>query len=282
MDHYAQVNHIQLHYLDYPGAAPPLILMPGLTVNARSFDGLIAAGLSPALRVVAVDLRGRGLSDKPATGYTMEDHARDIIGLLDHLELAQVVMGGHSFGGLLTLYLAANYPDRISKAVVIDAAGEMHPDTLELIKPSVDRLGQTVPSWEQYLETMKSMPFFDGWWDPLIENFYRADVETLADGSVKPRSRPEAIIEAVEAGLGEDWNRHLANIKQPLLLLNAPGPFGPPGTPPVLPRENALATVNAVANGRYVEIPGNHWTMVFGDSARIMVEAITAFVHESP
>lgn len=278
MEQLVQVNNIQLHYLDHKGDFGPLVLMPGLTANAHSFDGLILAGLSPALRVLAVDLRGRGLSSKPESGYSMADHAADILGLLDALDIQKVMLGGHSFGGLLALYMAAHYPDRVRNLVVIDAAGSMHPKVRELIKPAVDRLGKKMPSWDDYLLAMKQMPFFRGWWDPTIESFYRADVEALEDGTVIPRSRPEAIIEAVNKALDEDWAKHLAVIKQPMLLLNALGSYGPPGTPPVLPRAQALETVRAVADGRYVEVPGNHMTMLFGEGAQRIVAEIIAFV----
>jgi pimeloyl-ACP methyl ester carboxylesterase len=278
MERFVYVNNIQLHYLDHLGGDPPLVLMPGLTANACSFDGLIKAGLSPVLRVLALDLRGRGLSQKPDSGYSMADHCADVLGLLDALELRQVVLGGHSFGGLLSIYMAAHHPERVSKLVIIDAAGSMHPQVRELIKPSVDRLGNVLPSWEAYLEAMKQMPFYQGWWDPTIESYYRADVEIRNDGTVKPRSRPEAIIEAVENALAEDWAQLLSAVRQPVLLLNAPGSFGPPGTPPVLPREQAMDTVNMLSEGRYVEIPGNHMTMLYGEGARRIVEAILAFV----
>jgi pimeloyl-ACP methyl ester carboxylesterase len=278
MERFVYVNNIQLHYLDHLGGDPPLVLMPGLTANACSFDGLIKAGLSPALRVLALDLRGRGLSQKPHSGYSMADHAADVLGLLDALELSQVVLGGHSFGGLLTIYMAAHHPERVSKLVIIDAAGSMHPQVRELIKPSVDRLGNVLPSWEAYLEAMKQMPFYQGWWDPTIESYYRADVEIRNDGTVKPRSRPEAIIEAVEKALAEDWAQLVTAVRQPALLLNAPSPFGPPGTPPVLPREQAMDTVNMLSEGSYVEIPGNHMTMLYGEGARRIVDAILAFV----
>ena len=278
MERFVYVNNIQLHYLDHLGGDPPLVLMPGLTANACSFDGLIKAGLSPALRVLALDLRGRGLSQKPDSGYSMADHCADVLGLLDALEFSQVVLGGHSFGGLLSIYMAAHHPERVSKLVIIDAAGSMHPQVRELIKPSVDRLGNVLPSWEAYLEAMKQMPFYQGWWDPTIESYYRADVEIRSDGTVKPRSRPEAIIEAVEKALAEDWAQLVTAVRQPVLLLNAPGPFGPPGTPPVLPREQAMDTVNMLSDGRYVEIPGNHMTMLYGEGARRIVEAILAFV----
>jgi pimeloyl-ACP methyl ester carboxylesterase len=278
MAHFVQTNNIQLHYLSHPGEGPILVLLPGLTANAHAFDGLIQAGLSPCYRVLALDLRGRGLSDKPASGYSMADHAADVIGLLDALELDQVSLGGHSFGGLLTLYIAAHWPERASKLVIIDAAGSMHPRARELIQPSVDRLGKIFPSWEAYLQAMKQMPFFEGWWDPTIESYFQADVQVNEDGTVQARSRPEAIIEAVSKGLTEPWPQHLALIRQPALLLNSLGAYGLAGAPPLLPLEQAQATVKALADCRYVEIPGNHMTMLFGQGAQRMVEAITDFI----
>lgn len=81
--------------------------------------------------------------------------------------------------------------------------------------------------------------------------------------------------------LTEDWAQHLADIKQPMLLLNATGAFGPSGAAPVLPREHALETVHAVSDGRYVQISGNHMTMLFEEGAKQIVDAITTFVHAS-
>lgn len=274
MDKQIATNGIHLHVLDNEGAGTPLILMPGLTANAHCFDGLMQAGLDQDYRTIACDLRGRGLSDKPDSGYTMEDHAQDIIGLLDALNLEKATMVGHSFGGLLSLYLAANHAERIEQIIVVDAAGEMHPEVLELIKPSVDRLGKAVASWEDYIAAIKQMPFFEGSWEAIMESHYRADVETLSDGRVMPRSKPEAIIEAVEQALAEDWDTHLANIKLPLLLLNALEGTAGEGSAPVLPFEQAMATVDAVANAQYLEVPGNHFTMLYGAGARRIVAAV--------
>lgn len=282
MSHFIQTNGIQLHYLQHGRqhneTTPTLLLMPGLTANAQSFDGLIAAGLAEHLNVLAIDLRGRGRSDKPASGYDLAAHAADIIGLLDKLGLAKVIMGGHSFGGLLSLYLAAHHPQRVEKLVVIDAAAAMHPNTRQMIQPSIDRLGKTLPSWSAYLAAVKQLPFFRDWWDPTIESYYQADIEALADGQVIPRSRPEAIIEAVDHVLSEDWQALLPCIHQPLLLLNAVEGFGPPGAPPLLPAEQAMETVNSVADGHYVAVSGNHITMLYGAGASTMSQAITRFI----
>lgn len=285
MNQFVQVNNIRLHYLDHrpddSGGAPILVLLPGLTANANCFDGLIEAGLSRRLRVLALDLRGRGLSDKPASGYSMADHAADVIAMLDALEIERAVIGGHSFGGLLTFYLAANFPDRFSKLVVIDAAVKLvNSQTRELIKPSLDRLGQRSPSWESYIEAIKRAPYFDGWWDRAIESYFRADVQFNEDGSVQPRSRPENIAEAIDKAQQEDWDTHLDAIKQPALLLCAHGSYGPVGAPPIVSPEQARATAAALADCRHVEAPGNHFTMLYGSGALRIVESIVEFVSE--
>jgi pimeloyl-ACP methyl ester carboxylesterase len=275
---FVKTNGIRLHYLDYQGTGPTLLLMPGLTANAHSFDGLVAKGLAAAVRLLAVDLRGRGLSDKPETGYTLAEHATDIIGLLDQLGLDKVILGGHSYGGLLGMYMADRYPERVEKLLVIDAAAEMHPDTRRLIQPAIERLGKPVSSWQTYLAAVKVMPFFYHWWDPLIERYFQADVEARPDGTVISRSKPEAIVEAVEYVLAEAWQDKLPQITQPTLLLNATGAYGLPGAPPLLPREQAIATVEKLSRGRYAEVTGNHITMLYGEGAQQIVKEIVKFI----
>lgn len=278
MDKYVQSNGLRLHYLEHAGDGPTLLLMPGLTANAHSFDGLAGAGLVPAIRLLALDLRGRGLSDKPVSGYGLAEHAADVIGLLDRLGLERVALGGHSYGGLLGIYLAAHHPERVTKLVVIDAAAEMHPETRQLIQPAIDRLGKPVPSWEHYLAAVKLMPFFHNWWDAAIESYFRADVETLPDGRVVSRSSPAAITEAVAHVLAEEWRAKLPLIEQPTLLLNATGGYGLPGAPPLLPRAQAEATVAALRHGQYRAVPGNHITLLYGEGAALMAKEIVKFM----
>lgn len=278
MDKFTQTNGISLHYLDHSGDEPTLIMLHGLSANAHFFDGLAASSLPN--RLLAVDLRGRGLSDKPETGYEMAEHAADIIGLMDNLGLDQVILAGHSFGGLLTCYLAANFPERVSKCIVMDS-GFMHPSVKELIKPSLDRLTQRIPSWEAYRDAIKNAAYWQGFWDTAVENYYRADVQSDDDGSVQARSKPENIAEAVDKALEEPWNKIFDRVQQPTIMLHAMGAFGAPGTMPVLPPEQALETVNALPNCRYQTVPGNHMTMLFGDNVEALAQEITTFLEES-
>ena len=276
---HVNANGIRQHYIDYAGEGPALILMPGLTANARFFDGLIGAGLAPALRVIAVDLRGRGETDQPDTGYSMAEHAADILALMDELGIEQVNLGGHSFGGLLTYYLAAHFPERFSRCVVIDAPAEVHQGIVEQIQPSLDRLNATFESIDAYLDYVRKMPYFDdGWWDDDAEAYYRSDVRGLPDGRVASVCRPEHIMQAVEATLEPDWPDLVSRIRQPTLLLRATDGFGPPGSPPILPADQAARTLARLQNGRLVELEGNHFTALFGAPARQASSEIVRFL----
>ena len=196
-DRYVETNGIRLHYLDHGGGEPTLVLAPGLSANAHSFDGLMRAGLGDVAHVLALDLRGRGESAAPPSGYAMEDHARDVIGLLDALELDRVVMGGHSFGGLLTYWLAANHPERVERCVVLDAPAGVSRTIMEQIEPSLGRLGHVYASWGEYLTLVRALPYFaGGGWDADVESYFRADARSLPDGMVQARSLPEHIRDA--------------------------------------------------------------------------------------
>jgi pimeloyl-ACP methyl ester carboxylesterase len=273
---FVQTNGIYLHYLDYEGNEPTIILTHGLTANAHAFDGLIEAGLSPKFRVISVDLRGRGLSDKPDTGYTMKDHANDILGLMDSLGLDKVVLGGHSFGALLTFYMANHYPERIEKMLLLDAAARLHPLTKDMLIPALSRLGQTYESFNTYLTKVKSSPYMT-YWEDTMKSYYQADVETFDDGSVKPRSKPEHITEAIMKGsFGEPWIDYIKSVEQPAILLN--GTMNYALDAPLLPKEFALETVELMHNCRYAEVWGNHQTMLYGQGAKDIVAGVISFL----
>jgi pimeloyl-ACP methyl ester carboxylesterase len=281
-DRFVEANGIRLRYLDWPGGAPPLVLLHGLSANANSFVGLAAAGLAPRFRVVAPDLRGRGRSDAPPHGYRMADHAADVIGLLDALGLDRVTLGGHSFGAYLALYIAAQFPGRVDRLVLLDAAMRMNPQVREPIKPSLDRLGATYPSSAAYLDEMRRAPHVVGCWDWGLEGYFRAEIAELADGTARSATSAAAVAQALDGVVSEPWPAIVARAVQPALLVNAPGAYGPPGTPALVPEENARETAQALHHGRYVRVPGNHLTMLFGSNAHEVARAIQAFLEAAP
>ncbi len=280
MNKFVNTNGIRLHYLEHEGDDPPrpaIIFLHGLTANANSFDNILHK--INGHRIIAVDLRGRGFSDKPDDGYTMEDHAKDIIGLMDSLGIKEAVLGGHSFGALLSIYLAANYSERVLKTILIDAAARLHPNVKEMVAPSMLRLGRVWNSFEEYLEIIKKAPYFNDGWLPEMESFYRADIRENNDGTITTQSSIATMTLAIEGALspGEKWLEYFKTIEQPSLLINGTEAYGPSGDP-ILPEELALETVNMMKNCIYKNVAGNHLTMVFGKGAEETVLAIESFL----
>jgi pimeloyl-ACP methyl ester carboxylesterase len=277
VDRFAMIDGLNTHYLDYPGPEPAMVLLHGLSANANEFGGLIEAGLTKHHRVIAPDLRGRGKTDKPASGYSMSQHAADVIGLLDHLGLDRVVLGGHSFGALLTIYIAANFPDRVIRAIVIDAAIVFHPEVVELLKPSLARLERVMPSADAYMSEMRAAPHV-GPWNNAIEGYFRAELKENPDGTVQSLTSANAVEQALRGVQTEPWADLVARVGHPVLLLNATEGYGPPGAPPLVPRDHAITTANAFRDCRYVPVPGNHMTMVFGENAAVVTREIEQFL----
>jgi pimeloyl-ACP methyl ester carboxylesterase len=275
-DHIIKTNNIDLHYIEHnPKGSPTLVLIHGLTANAHAFDGLIAHGLTKHFHLISPDLRGRGLSSKPAFRYALEDHAQDILGLLDHLNIGKALLGGHSYGGLLSVYIAANYPDRVEKLIILDAAAEMNPNAPAMLGPTLSRLDKTFPSYESYLAEMKASPQ-NTFWDKNMETYYRADANTREDGTVNPYPNLVNIIEVATGVAQQPWVETFKQVKQPALLVNGLDDYTMDA--PLLPDFKAKETVALMQDCKYVAVDGNHHTMLYGDNADHVVRAIESFL----
>src|SRR5262249_2716320 len=114
-------------------------------------------------------------------------------------------------------------------------------------------------------------------WDPHMEDFFRADVQINPDGSVVRRASADTIRQVIAGQGAVNWLDILGKIKQPSLLVNAPGPYGPGDTPAMMPKEQALQTAGLLGNCRYVEVPGNHLTMLYV-GVNETAKAVTDFV----
>lgn len=256
-----------------------MVLAPGLTSNCHVFDGLVAHGLPSGSHPLAFDLRGRGESDRPSLGYSLSDHSDDVIAALDTIGVDRFVMGGHSFGGMLSFWMAAAYPERIIACVAMDPPEGVDAETRSQIQPAVDRLSLVVPSFEEYLVAAKAMPYYEGWWDPLMEPFFEADLEKI-DGGMRPRPRPQTIEETLDGCVAVDWVETVNSVIQPTLVVRATLPYGPPGADALLPPDQAGRIMSRLDNARLVEVEANHMTMLFGDAAARTTGAILEFVKE--
>ncbi|WP_156726327.1 alpha/beta fold hydrolase [Streptomyces apocyni] len=116
----------RLSYLDFGGPGRPLLALHGHFNEARTFTGL-AQALAPVWRVVALDQRGHGFSDRP-TDFSREGYVHDAAALIAHLGLRRTVVLGHSLGGVNAYQLAARHPAVVSALVIEDIGTETDDD----------------------------------------------------------------------------------------------------------------------------------------------------------
>jgi pimeloyl-ACP methyl ester carboxylesterase len=118
----------QLAVREFRGDGRGFLLVHGLASNARVWDGVARVLAGHGHRVVAVDLRGHGLSEAPDDGYDTDTAADDLAGLAAALELHRPVAVGQSWGGNVVLSLAARHPG-VAAAVACVDGGWLRPSS---------------------------------------------------------------------------------------------------------------------------------------------------------
>jgi pimeloyl-ACP methyl ester carboxylesterase len=113
---------VALCYEEAGEGKPPVLLVHGWCCDHTYFVPQFEHFAQRGHRIVAVDLRGHGKSDKPHQRYSMQDFADDLAWMCRRLELAKPVVIGHSMGGIVAFDLAARYPHLPSAIVMLDAA----------------------------------------------------------------------------------------------------------------------------------------------------------------
>ena len=119
MNTFATVNSTKLHYkLENPNQKRrPVVFINSLGSDLTIWEAVTSQLEHPILRF---DKRGHGLSDTPNGTYSIKDFADDLLGLLEHLKLEQVILVGVSIGGQIALEFASRFPERVVAAVFCD------------------------------------------------------------------------------------------------------------------------------------------------------------------
>ena len=110
-------NGINLKY-DEQGQGEPLLFLHGLGSQGEDW-GFQVPFFAPHYRVVTVDLRGHGESDKPAGPYSVSMMADDVVGLLDALKIESAHIVGLSMGGMIAFQLVVDKPERVRSMVIV-------------------------------------------------------------------------------------------------------------------------------------------------------------------
>jgi non-heme chloroperoxidase len=110
---------IEIYYEDH-GAGQPVVLIHGYPLSGRGWDKQVPALLAAGYRVITYDRRGFGQSSQPTAGYDYDTFAADLSALLEHLDLRDAVLAGHSMGtGEVTRYLGRYGSARVARGVLV-------------------------------------------------------------------------------------------------------------------------------------------------------------------
>ena len=224
---------VELSYGFWPGRGMPIVGIHALTTTYKTFVG-IAERLAGRRPLFAPDLRGRGDSEKPESGYGMARHAADVAVAMRTLSIGPSVLIGHSMGAYVASVMAAEYPDLVAGLVLLDGG---HPPALppglesdalldEILGPVIDRLGQTFPSVGAYLDTWRRLPIFADVpghtaWGPWVEEYLAYDIGGV-NGSLRPKAKESAVREDfADMGNRVEVERRLRRVRVPIMVIRA-------------------------------------------------------------
>jgi pimeloyl-ACP methyl ester carboxylesterase len=252
-------GRVRLSVRDHAGGTPAVLCLHGLASNARWWD-LVAGRLAPRRRVVAVDQRGHGRSERPDGGYGFDEVVADVEALQAALGLSGVVLAGHSWGAWVALcHAAAAAPGVVAGVVCVDGGtGDLRAvfgstwEEAEVAMTPPDLDGVTVEELRSWVATG---PLGQGS-DPdtgtriLLGNF-----EETGDGGLRPRLSRGRHMRIARALYELDTEELLSHLPVPCLLLLA-APHGRPIPPRLAAAQRALAALDGGGELRWIE--GGH------------------------
>ncbi|MGM0413578.1 MAG: alpha/beta fold hydrolase [Bacillota bacterium] len=118
---------LKLNYHLDGESGPVVLILNGIMMSTASWADFVPVYTENNYRVLRVDFRDQGLSDSYPEDYSIEIHVRDIIQLLDHLEVEKVIPVGISYGAMVAMLMAIEYPERIKSMVLANTVARVTP-----------------------------------------------------------------------------------------------------------------------------------------------------------
>jgi pimeloyl-ACP methyl ester carboxylesterase len=286
-------NGIRLHYLDWGGLGPVLILIHGGLDNAHIFDDL-APAFTGHFRVIAYDLRGHGRSDAKGP-FDTTTRTADLRGLMDNLGIAKAHLAGWSLGGNDITAMAGIHPERVESIVYLegayDWAGPALADAFRCVPIDFLAPASALRSLDAYRAYQKTI------WLPAVSDTSRVEayvrdlVVIQPDGTVRPRMTDSVAQEVLRTTLTD--RRDYTKVRTPALAIYADTFFDVRNGDPAQLAKNLdweqkyLAPFRAASIERVrrelvsvkiVRVPGTHKDFVFTSREQV-VSAMQQFLY---
>ena len=270
-----------------PPDAPLVLFLPGLSANMKGFDFLCERLASDGRQLVAVDMRGRGLSDVTSpTTYGWVNHAKDVFAIADALGAQRFSLVGMSMGGAVAMTCAWMDASRIERIVLLDIAGTPDATAEGPIMAAVARLGAVYPSVDAYLGLVKQIGTVEPW-SEYWERYFRYELKPV-EGGVTARSDPAAVMEdgvfgAGAFAFGDDAGVYALwrTLSMPVLLLRASRELLP-GFGRIVSDRDRERFAGEVPSATVVDIDANHYGInTHEDSARAIADFLSGDAAEA-
>jgi pimeloyl-ACP methyl ester carboxylesterase len=227
-----KVGQVELEVRDYDYRGQAIVFLHFSGANLMMWLPVVPY-FKDQYRLILLDLRGHGKSDKPDSGYDMDDMAGDVLGVMEALAIEHFHVVGSSLGAEVGLSLAANYPEAVT-SLVCDGAltSEYGPygiweGSQEDFEAHVARQLQKMqaaservyPSVEALLEFNRASLAEIGWWNENVEAMERYGAYQLADGSYTRSFLKPARIEYMRHYFHYRLEDYYSRVSCPLLML---------------------------------------------------------------
>jgi non-heme chloroperoxidase len=210
---------IDLYYEDH-GSGPPVVLIHGYPLSGRAWDKQVPVLLEAGCRVITYDRRGFGKSSQPTSGYDYDTFAADLNTLMEHLDLSDATLVGHSMGtGEVTRYLGSYGSGRVAKGVLVSAI----PPYLLQAGDNPDGVPQSL--FDGFVQAARGDT--PAWMKGFLDNFYNMDTlgGTLVSDQAFQASWNLAVTASATAAVAcirtwqTDFRDDLPNIDVPVLVV---------------------------------------------------------------
>ena len=190
-----KVDQVEFQVQEYEQRGEAIIFLHFSGANLMMWQRVIPF-FQDRYHLILIDLRGHGKSDKPETGYRIDEMASDVVGIMQHLKLERAHIIGSSLGAEVGLSLAANYPEKVISLVCDGASSseygpygtwegsetefEEHvTNQLEKIRNSAETVYSSV---EEMVNARREILGKLGWWNPDVEAMERYGAYKVGDG----------------------------------------------------------------------------------------------------
>jgi pimeloyl-ACP methyl ester carboxylesterase len=271
------LRDVTLHVVDWEGGDPPLLAIHGSTMSGYALTALCEQ-LAPRVRVVAPDLRGHGFSDKPPSDYGVEQHARDLLGLVGRLRLDRPVVVGFSMGGAIATAMAADAPVGglvLLDGVVGDRAFAENAAALT-VPPFRQGLSDRFGGFTEYAERSRGRRnALSSEAERVLERMGHYELVPTGDGTLRRRAIRRALEETRLSLAAYDSLAELARVTCPVLVVHAALPWR--DGVPYLPAHAIDDQLRAAPHAEHFVARRSDHAMLVRDPEAELVEAILGF-----